>query len=134
MSTGVSTDQGSDPAPVPVDAAPRRNTQVGGTQTSPPPQHRSDTVAGCTQTTPPQNRCQDNEPQGQPDHNQVSKDNQKACTSGEPGNKGTKGKKKLSQDTTPHPGMSQGMDTVPRSNFTSRKPWNRQTCHPVHSM
>ena len=50
VSTGVSTDQESDPAP---DTAPRRNTQVGGTQTSPPPQHRSDTVAGCTQTTPP---------------------------------------------------------------------------------
>ena len=31
-----------------------------------------------------------------------------------------KGKKKLSQDTAPHPGMSQGMDTVPKSNFTSR--------------
>ena len=35
-------------------------------------------------------------------------------------NKGTKGKKKPCQDTSPCPGMSQSTGTVPRSNFSSR--------------
>ena len=58
VSTGISTNQESNTAPAPTDTIgaahtlPKRNTQVGGTQTSPPPQPKKNTAVGCTQTTP----------------------------------------------------------------------------------
>ena len=109
----------SNTAPVPTGAtgatqiSPKRDTQVGGTQTPPPPQPSKHTASGGTQTTPPQDSHQDEGIQGQPDHNQVTDDNQQGQDNGKGKSKGKKGKKKPFQDTAPHLGTSQGTGTIP---------------------
>ena len=54
--------------------APKKVSQTGGTQTTPPPSPRRSTLTGETQTTPPQNNIQDQGVQGQPECNHISKD------------------------------------------------------------
>ena len=100
--------------------SPRRNTQVGGTQTTSPPSPRKHTSLGGTQTTPPWDTHQDKGIQGQLDCNQVTDDDQQNQDSGKGKGKSKKSKKKPSQDATPHPGTSQGTGTVPRMEFNSR--------------
>ena len=99
---------------------PRRDTQVGGTQTSPPPQPNKHTASGGTQNTPPQDSHQDDGIQGQLDHNQVLDDDWQGQDSGKGKSKGKKGKKKPPQDAAPHLGTSQGTGTIPQTNYTSR--------------
>ena len=70
VSTGNSVSQQSHSAPAPAGAtgatqmSPNRDTQVGGTQTSPPPQPSKHTALGGTQTTPSQHMHQDGDTQG----------------------------------------------------------------------
>ena len=80
VSTGIGMSQPSNTAPVPtgttgaMQTSLRRDTEVGGTQTSPPPQPKKHTASGGTQTAPPQDPHQDEETQDQLDHNQVTDD------------------------------------------------------------
>ena len=114
----------SAPAPTGTTGAtqtsPIRDIQVGGTLTSPPPQPRKHTESGGTQTTPTQQPHHHGDTQGQPDHNHAKDDDQQDQGKGKTSNKGKKGKKKPSEDTSPCPGITQGTDTVPRTNFSSR--------------
>ena len=126
VSTGNSMSQQSHSAPAPTgptgvtQTSLIRDIQVGGTQTSPPPQPRKHTESGGTQTTPPQQPHHHGDTQGQLDHSHAKDDNWQDQDKGKISNKGKKGKKKPSEDTSPHPGMTQDTDTVPRTNFSSR--------------
>ena len=57
---------------------PRKRTQVGGTQTTPPTSPQKTTSSGGTQTTPPREMYQDQGTQGQLDCNQAVGDDQQA--------------------------------------------------------
>ena len=72
--------------------APKKVSQTGGTQTTPPPSTRRSTLTGETQTTPLQNNVEDHGVQGQPDCNHISEDLLAHNTASNPG-KGKKNKK-----------------------------------------
>ena len=92
------------PAPTGVTAtmqtSPNRISQMGGTQTTPPPSPRRPTSTGGTQTTPPHNSIQDQGTQGQPDcnHNREDLLTQNAVSNT---NKGKKNKKKPTHEVAP---------------------------------
>ena len=102
-----------------IQASPKTGTQVGGTQTSPPPSPQKATLTGGTQTTTPRDPHQDQGNKGQPDHNWENDDDQQTHDEGKGKSRGKRSKKKPSQDPSPCPGMSQ-TNTIPRTNFTSR--------------
>ena len=72
--------------------SPKKVSQTGGTQTTPPPPPRRPTSTGETQTTPPQNNVQDQAVQGQLECNHISEDLLAHNTGSNPG-KGKKNKK-----------------------------------------
>ena len=116
------------PAPTGTTGTTQTSTQVGGTQNSPPPLPNKSTAMAGTQTTPLRELQQDQGTQSQPDHNRENDDDQQAQEEGKGKGKGKKSNKKLSQDLSPCPGMSQSTTTVSRINFISR---NLGTCRPT---
>ena len=91
----------------------RKASQVGGTQTMPPPSPRKSTSTGGMQTSPPKGNPHRQVDQGQLDCNQEC---QPANTTSSKGKK----TKKLTSKAPPHPGPSTGPSVGPRNNFTSR--------------
>ena len=89
----------------------QKASQVGRTQTMPPPTPRKSTSTGGTQTSPPKDKPHRQVGQDQPDHNQ---EGPPASTTS---NKGKKTKKSTSK-APPHPGPSTGPSTGPRNDFT----------------
>ena len=83
----------------------KKTSQVGGTQTTPPPATRKSTSTGETQTSPPIGNS----------HRQVDQGQLANITS----SKGKKSKKSTSK-SPPHPVPSRGPSVGPRINFTSR--------------
>ena len=57
-----------------MQTSPKKVSQTGGTQTTPPALPKRSISNGGTQTTPPQDNVQDQGVQGQPDHNCVRED------------------------------------------------------------
>ena len=94
--------------------ANKKASQVGGTQTTPPPSPKKSTSTGGTQTSPTGN-LHWQVGQGQLDHNQ-DKEGQPINTTS---NKGKKSKKSTSE-VPPCPGPSTGPSLGPRNDFTSR--------------
>ena len=88
-------------------------SQVGGTQTTPPPPFRKPTSMGGTQTSPPKDKPHRWAGQGQLDHNQEGQPASAAASQG-------KKTKKSTAEVPPHPGPSTGPSTGPRHDFTSR--------------
>ena len=80
--------------------SPKKISQTGGTQTTPPPSPRRSTLTGETQTIPPQNNIHDQRVQGQLDHNHISKD-PLANNTGSNTSKGKKNRKKLTHEVPP---------------------------------
>ena len=83
-----------------TETSPKKISQTGGTQITPPPSPRRSTMTGETQTTPPQNNIQDQRAQGQLEHNHISEDppanNTDSNTS-----KGKKNRKKSTHEVSP---------------------------------
>ena len=98
--------------------SPRKISQTGGTQTTPPPSPRRSTLTGKTQTTSPQNNIQDQRAQGQLKHNHISEDPpaNNTCSNTSKGKKN----KKSTHEVPSQPGTSAGGSAVPRSDFISR--------------
>ena len=83
----------------------QRASQVGGTQTTPPPPLRKPTSMGGTQTSPLKDKPHRQVGQGQP-ASAVASQGKKT--------------KKSTAEAPPHPGPSTGSLADPRHNFTSR--------------
>ena len=79
----------------------KKASQVGRTQTTPPPSPKKSTSTGGTQTSPPKGNSHRQVDQGQLDHNQ---EGQAANTTSSKGKK----TKKLTSEAPPHPGPSTG--------------------------
>ena len=80
-----------------MQTSPKRVSQTGGTQTTPPSSPERATSTGGTQTTPAQNNVQDQGVQGQLDHNLIREDQQAHNTT----SKGKKNKKKSAYEVAP---------------------------------
>ena len=91
----------------------RKASQVGGTQTMPPPSPKKSTSTGGTQASPPKGNPHRQVDQGQPDRNQ---EHQPANTTSIKGKK----TKKSTSEAPPHPGPSTGPSVGPRNDLTSR--------------
>ena len=91
----------------------QKASQVGGTQTTPPPPLRKPTSTGGTQTSPPKDKPHRQVGQGQLDHNQEGQPASAAASQG-------KKTKKSTAEVPPHPGPSTGPSAGPRHDFTLR--------------
>ena len=113
----------SEPAPTGItgvmQTSPKKVSQTGGTQTTPPSSPKRSTSTGGTQTTPPGNKVQDQGVQGQLDHNHIREDLPTHNTASNIG-KGKKNRKKSTYEVPPWPGTSSGGFVVPRTDFHSR--------------